>query len=103
MSEQEIDVRIEIAKAFLCDFISRPTHLKMFGPQNSEEWLRSIDFYGDGAIIPNKTHNRWRSALGMEPKPKEYRFFHQGKWLPLGVRTMNDIQFAEYEKLLNRQ
>jgi len=102
MKDQEIDARVEIAKAFLCDFVDRPTHLKMFGPQNSEQWLRSIGFYDDGAIIPNDTHNRWRVALGMETKPKEYRFFHHGNLLPLGVRTMNHPQFGEYEKLLNR-
>ena len=103
MTEQEIDARIEIANAFLYDFIDRPTHLKMFGPQNSEEWLRSIGFYDDGAIIPSERQNRWRAALGMEPTPKEYRFFHKGKLLPLGVRTMNHLQFAEYEKLLGSQ
>lgn len=102
MTEQELDARVEIAKAFLHDFVERPTQLKSFGPQNSEEWLRSIDFYGDGALIPNETHNRWRVALGMEPKPKEYRFFHNGKMLPLGVRTINHLQFSEYEKLLDR-
>lgn len=102
MTDQELDARCEIAKAFINDFVNRPRHLKMFGPQNSEEWLRSEGFYNDGAIVHNETWNRWRIALGMDPVPKEHRFFHQGKMLPLGVRTMNELQFAEYKKLLDR-
>jgi len=101
MTDNELDARFEIAKLFINDFVDRPMHLKAFGPKNSEEWLQSIGFYSDGAIIPNETHNRWRLAFGMEPKPKEYRFFHNGRLLPLGVRTMNPIQFTEYEKLLD--
>lgn len=102
MTDQELDARVEIAIAFVHDFVDRPLRTKMFGPQNSEEWLRSIGFYGDGALIPNEKHNRWRVALGMQPTPKEYRFFHRGELLPLGVRTMNDAQFAEYVKVLDR-
>ena len=69
MSEAELDARIEIAREFLHDFISRPTHLKMFGAQDSDEWLRLSGFFAEGAIIPDPKHNQWRVALGMEPIP----------------------------------
>lgn len=100
MTDQELDARLEIAREFLHDYIDRQIQCKWQGPQNSEAWLRAIGFYGDAAIIPDAKHNRWRVAMGMEPKPKEYRYFHNGVLLPLGVRTMNWLQFAEYEKLL---
>lgn len=102
MSETELNARIEIATKFLHGFIDRPLHMKMFGPQNSDEWLHSIGFYDDGAILPNNKHTRWRLALGLEPQPKEYRYFHDGKLMPIGVRTMNLMQFREYETSLNQ-
>ena len=102
MSEKELAARCEIAIAFLNDYINRPLHLRYCGPQNSAEWLRSIGFYDDGAVIPNQMHNLWREALGMQTVPKEYRYYHNGQPLPLGVRTMNDIQFSEYERLLKQ-
>ena len=52
MSEAELDARIEIAREFLHDFISRPTHLKMFGAQDSDEWLRLSGFFAEGGNHP---------------------------------------------------